>query len=129
MSCDIISLLHIVTFNNLFFNRYSLLKRMHCLCHSSVNIRYSLSFINILTKKALGISLPSAFLTFYSAMGRSSGLIFRLNHGPIYAINSPTSLLTTAPSALPFTLGISSFMILPLSLGVAFSMPRSFNTP
>ena len=74
MSCDIISLLHIVTFNNLFFNRYSLLKRMHCLCHSSANIRYSLSSINILTKKNTRDITPkclSDFLFRYGPIIRS----------------------------------------------------------
>ena len=46
----------------------------------------------------------------------------------IYFNNSPTIRFTRLPSALPFTLGISSFITLPLSLAEGSAIPSSFKT-
>ena len=46
-----------------------------------------------------------------------------------YDMNEPTISLTNLPSALPFTFGISSFMIRPLSFAVGASIPSSESTP
>lgn len=45
-----------------------------------------------------------------------------------YCKNSPTTSFTSFPSAFPLTLGISTFMIFPLSLAPGASMPASTST-
>ena len=45
-----------------------------------------------------------------------------------YQNRAATRRFTSAPSALPLTLGISSFIMRPLSCGAGFSMPSSLST-
>ena len=65
------------------------------------------------------------FLSFYSI----SLLFTQMRPEMIYFIMPARVWFTSLPSALPFTFGIRTFMILPLSAPVGCSIPSSARTP